>query len=126
MFANHGWEDKIYPLITIEIAIKREIKRSTLRNTPERLFVFNLLKTQKCKCTDNKNYPSISTAQDSLLVSPLPQIPWALMSQRDNEFGDVLERYAQCHLVICQILQILPSNERYSEGVWSCTTKSWS
>jgi hypothetical protein len=33
------------------------------------------------------------------------------MPQRDNEIHDVLERYAQYHLEIRQILQILPGKQ---------------
>ncbi len=36
------------------------------------------------------------------MVPPLPPTPWALVSRRDNEIHDVLERYAYYHPEICQ------------------------
>ncbi len=55
------------------------------------------------------NHSIISKAQGSYLGPPLPPIPWALASWRDDKICDVLERYAYYHLEICQNLPILPS-----------------
>jgi hypothetical protein len=63
-------------------------------------------------------------AQSSQLVLPIPPAPWQLASQRDNEISDVLERYAQYHPVIRQILQILPNKQETQPEVWSCTTNA--
>jgi hypothetical protein len=53
VFANHGEEDEIYPLTTIEIAeAQKRDQKSTARKMQKHqkwIFVFNLLKTQKCK-----------------------------------------------------------------------------
>jgi hypothetical protein len=57
-------------------------------------------------------------------ISPLPPAPWPLTSQRENEIWDVLERYAQYHPFIRQILQILPDKQETQPEVWSCTTKA--
>jgi hypothetical protein len=53
MFANHREEDEIYPLTTIEIAEspQKRDQRSTTSKILRRkkwIFVFDLLKTQKC------------------------------------------------------------------------------
>ena len=91
VFATHGEEDKIYPLIIIEIAVaqrKTKISKSTISKMlkhPRKEWVFNLLKTPKCFARKTHSHSSISTAQGWQLVSPLPPAPWALTSRRDKE-----------------------------------------
>jgi hypothetical protein len=59
-FANHGEEDEIYPLTTIEIAeaqkrdqnLKIYYKRNA--NTPEKGMSFQLIEHTKVLCKDNK------------------------------------------------------------------------
>jgi hypothetical protein len=52
VFTNHGEEDEIYPLITIEIgeAQKRDQRYTTSKMLKHQkgMFVLNLLKTQHC------------------------------------------------------------------------------
>jgi hypothetical protein len=55
----------------------------------------------------------------------LTSAPKPLTSQRDNEIRDTLEQYAKFHLVIRQILQILPDKKQDTQPkVWSCTIKA--
>ncbi len=84
---------------------------SKMQKHQKRIYIFNLLKTQNGYVKVKTYHSSISTAQGSQLVSPLPPAPWPLTSQRDNEIRDVLERYAQYYLVIHQILQILQNKQ---------------
>ncbi len=69
------------------------------------------------------DHSCISKTQGSQLVSPLPPTPWSLTSQRDNEIHGVLEKYAKCHPEICQILQILPSQQETQLKVWTYSTQ---
>ncbi len=49
------------------------------------------------------------------MVPPLPPTSWALVSRRDNEIHDVLERYACYHPEICQNLPIFQVNKRHNQ-----------
>ncbi len=65
------------------------------------------------------NHSNISKAQGSQLVPPLPPTLWALLSRRDDEIRDVLERYAYYHPEIRQNLQILTSQYETQTKVWT-------
>ncbi len=76
VFANHGEEDEIYPLTTIEIAEAQQKTKnyrsiiSEMQKHQKRIYVLNLLKTQSAMHESQTNHSSISTAQGSQLVSP--------------------------------------------------------
>jgi hypothetical protein len=113
VFANHSKEDEIYPLTTEEIAeaqqadvsLKHLFKRNAV--TDQGLEI-KLIETMTCVC------------KDGWLVVPKPlqvhKAKWyhhylqhpGHTSQGDNEYSDVLERYAYHHPVINNVLQILP------------------
>jgi hypothetical protein len=115
MFAHHEEEDEIYPITLKEIADAQrkdqELKVYFKKNAEchKRIYAFILLKTQTCYVRMENIHSSMSKAQGSQLVSPLPPTPWALASRRDDEICDVVERYAYYHPEIHQILQIFPS-----------------
>ncbi len=78
--------------------------------TPKKDIHSQLIEDKKVLCKKwQTNHSNNSTAQGSQLISPLLSAPWPLMSQKVNEIHDVMERYAQYYLAICQILQILPN-----------------
>jgi hypothetical protein len=130
VFANHGEEDKKFPLATIEIA-KAQKEDQELRiyyrqktETPKKDECFQLIKDTIALCRDDKFIIPASIRHRAVLVSPLSPAPWPLTSQRDNEICDVLERYAQYYLVKHQILQIVPNKQETQTEVWSGTTKA--
>jgi hypothetical protein len=113
VFAHHDKDDEIYPLTIIEIAEAQrkdqELKVYYKKNAqmPHKNICFHLIEDPKVLC--KIYHSSISKAQGSQMVSPLPPTPWALPSRRDDEIRDVLERYAYYHPEIRKNLQILPS-----------------
>jgi hypothetical protein len=115
-FANHREEEEIYPLTTIEIEetqckdqeLKAHFKKNT--RTPKEDMHFQLIEDTKVLCKNHKQL--ILASLRHWVVSwyhHCLQHPWPLTFQRDNEILDVLERYAQFHPEIHQILQILPN-----------------
>jgi hypothetical protein len=67
MFANHGKEDGIYSLTTIEIAKAQnkdhQIYPKNIQKHQNWICIFNLLKTQQCYIKMKINHPSIQIGQ---------------------------------------------------------------
>ncbi len=103
MFATHGEEDEIYPLTIIEIAEAqkkdRNLKIYYKRNakTPKKGMSFQLIEDTKMLCKEDKMV-----------------IPASLQHRAGSWYHhylrlrDILKKYATYHLIIYQILQILP------------------
>ena len=129
-FANHGEEDEIYPLTTIEIA-EAQHKDQELNvyykkdaRMPKKDICLQLVEDTKCYARMQIDHSCISTTQCCSLVPPLPPTPWSPTSQKDNEIGVILERYAYYHPEIGQILQILPDEQETQLKVWTCSTQA--
>jgi hypothetical protein len=114
VFANHSDEDEIYPLTTVEIAAAQQadasLKHLFKRNTIiDQGLEIKLIKNITCVCKDGwLVIPKPLQVCAVKVVSPLPTAPWTHTSQRDNEYCNLLERYAYHHPVTNKVLQILP------------------
>jgi hypothetical protein len=87
VFVHHKEEEEVYPLTTIEIAeaqrIDQELKVYFKNNPkmPQKDIYFQLIEDTKGLCKNGKLIHSISTAQGSQLVSPLPPTTCVLKRQ---------------------------------------------
>jgi hypothetical protein len=115
MFAHHEEEYKIYPLTFTEIADaqhKEELRSILEKNAkmPQKDIGLHLIEDTKVLCKNGKIIiPTFLRHRAVSWYHHYLQHPWALMSRRDNEIHDVLERYAYYHPGIRQNLPILPS-----------------
>jgi hypothetical protein len=111
VFANHGEEDKIYPLKIIEIAKSqnrdRNLKIYYKRNakTPEKGMSFQLIENAKGLCKDDKLIipASLQHRAVSWYHHYLHHPGHSRLEETTRS-----KRYAMYHPIICQILQILP------------------
>ncbi len=117
-FANHGEEDEIYPLTTIEIAEAQckdqELKVNYKKNArmPKKDLCLQLIEDTKVLCKNGKLIIPASLRHRAVAwLPPLPPAPWSFTPRRDNEIRYVLERYAYYHPEIRQILQVLPGEQ---------------
>ncbi len=115
MFATHGKEDKIYPLTIIEIAEAqkkdRNLKIYYERNakTPEKGMSFQLIEDTKVLCKEDKMVISASLQHRAgSWYHHYLQHPKHSHLKETTRLRDVLEKYATYHLIIYQILHILP------------------
>jgi hypothetical protein len=87
-----------YPLKEIAKAQNKvqqlRIYIKTCENIEKRIYIFNLLKNISAVLKMKLNHLSIYTGQGNQLVPLLPSAPYPLKSQRDNNIGEVLKRYA--------------------------------
>jgi hypothetical protein len=114
VFANCSDEDEIYPLSTAKIAAAQRADASL-----KPLFKHNavidqgleikLIKNITCVCKDGRLVIPKPLQVHAVKWYHLPTAPWTHTSQNDDEYCNVLERYAYHHLINNKVLQILPS-----------------
>ncbi len=113
VFENCSDEDEIYPLTTEEIAEAQRADASL-----KHLFKHNavidqgleikLIENTTCVCKMVGWLSPSTPGACNQMISPLPTAPWTHTSQREDEWCDVLERYAYHHPVTNKVMQILP------------------
>ncbi len=115
VFATHGEEDEIYPLVIIEIAEAQKKDRNLKiyykqnAKTPEKGMSFQLIEDTQVLCMEDKMViPASLQHRTGSWYHHYLQHPGHSRLEETKRLRDVLERYAKYHPIISQILQILP------------------
>jgi hypothetical protein len=113
VFVNCSEVDEIYPLKTVKITAAQRVDAS-LKHLFKRNAVIDqgleikLIENTACVCKDGWLVIPKPLQGMQLMVLPLPTVPWTHASQRDDEYCNLLERYAYHHRVTNKVLPILP------------------